>query len=181
MDRRYCNDIKYSYEGTEGGEILYVENFEFRAVIYPVTTEQYEELTPIYALAPTSRGGFVSGLLCAWRESRVAEMTISYANNWLGHAEGELKVFGRSEDTKEQYSLETYYNIPDKRVRLSHRSYHKTHSLIHCFLKGIISTFANGPDDNIVLATNRQELLHFTLSNLNQAKENRVKKEAASE
>lgn len=76
--------------GTEGGEILLLENLEFRAVVYPTGADD-EEVSPILSFAPTSRG-FVAGT-----------------------TDGELKHFEKQEDIKEQFRYEESYHIPDKK------------------------------------------------------------------
>ena len=75
--------------GTEGGEILLIENHEFRTVVYPCGNEG-EDMVPILCLSPTGRG-FV-----------------------LGTALGEIRVFEKAEDNKEQYSLQNLYVLPNE-------------------------------------------------------------------
>lgn len=47
--------------GTEAGEILLIENLEFRAVLYPLAETPPSSLTPIYALGAMSSGAFLAG------------------------------------------------------------------------------------------------------------------------
>ena len=75
--------------GTEGGEIILIENFEFRTVIYPCGNEG-EDLIPILAITPTSRG---------------------FA---IGSAHGELRAFERNDENKEMYTLEGLYVLPNE-------------------------------------------------------------------
>lgn len=120
--------------GTEQGEILFVENLDFRAVIYPPSTgmvlgiDDGAEHLPIYSLAPTSRGGFVAG-----------------------SGDGEVKVFEKQEELKEQYQLDNSYRIPGA--------------------KGNVNMIAIGTDDSLVLATDTQHLMYFTVSSLQHAKD----------
>lgn len=73
--------------GTEGGEIIIIENFEVRGAI-TTSKEDQEELYPVLCLQSTARG-FVMG---SWH--------------------GELKVFEKHDDLKEKYQLEDTYYIP---------------------------------------------------------------------
>lgn len=71
--------------GTEGGEILLIENLEFRAVVHPTPNDASDPL-PILSISPTSKG-FVAG-----------------------STEGELWMFA-AEDIKEQYKKEDKFVI----------------------------------------------------------------------
>ena len=75
--------------GTEAGEILLIENLEFRTVVYPCGNEG-EDFVPILSLAETSRG-FV-----------------------VGSISGELRVFERADDSKEQFSYADMYVLPNE-------------------------------------------------------------------
>lgn len=66
--------------GTEGGEILLVENFEFRGIVYP-TGQDNEDYVPILSLIGTSRG-FIAGTIA-----------------------GEIRMFEKAEDIKEQVTF----------------------------------------------------------------------------
>lgn len=79
--------------GTEMGEILLVDNLEFRAVVYPTGAES-EEVTPILCFAPTSRG-FVCGT-----------------------TGGEIRYFDRQDDVKEHYQMvEPSFHLPRDKER----------------------------------------------------------------
>jgi WD40 repeat protein len=73
--------------GTEAGEIILLESFDFRAVVYPVAGEQCE-LVPIYSLLPISKG-FMAGT--------------SFGDMW---------IFENSEDYKEQFQKEDVISVP---------------------------------------------------------------------
>lgn len=73
--------------GTEGGEIILLENLEFRAVIYPPSGETVEPM-PILSLYPVAKG-FIAGTLF-----------------------GEMWIFEMSEDVKEQYQREEPISVP---------------------------------------------------------------------
>ena len=99
--------------GTEGGEILLMEHFDFRAVIYPCGNDN-EDLVPILSLQPTSRGFIVGTIM------------------------GEIRLFERAEENKEQYTLALSYDLPKE---TSH-----------------VVAMASGADDNIVCLTDSQQL-----------------------
>ena len=101
--------------GTEGGELLLVEHLDFRALIYPCGNDN-EDLVPILSIQPTSRG-FVVG-------------TIG----------GEIRLFEKAEENKEQYTLALSYDLPKE---TSH-----------------IISMASGTDDNIVCLTDSQQLFN---------------------
>lgn len=79
--------------GTELGEILLVDNLEFRAVVYP-TGSDGEEMTPVLCFAPTSRG-FVTGT-----------------------TDGEVRFFERQDDIKEHYHLENSFQLPKNKANI---------------------------------------------------------------
>jgi len=109
--------------GTDSGDIMYIENFEFRGYISTSSGQEGEVPHPVLCLAPYARG-FV-----------------------MGSHFGELKLFERQEDLKEKYALEDACSLPGERP-------------------GHILTFAVGPDDGLACATDRQQLLSISLSNL---------------
>lgn len=73
--------------GTEGGEILLLENLEFRTVIYPPSGEVVEP-APILSLYPVAKG-FIAGTVF-----------------------GDMWIFEISEDVKEQYQREEPITVP---------------------------------------------------------------------
>ena len=73
--------------GTQGGELLLIDNFDFKAVVYPCGNDG-EDLVPVLSLDHTTRG-FVMG-------------TVS----------GEIRLFEKAEDTKEQYAMTQMYCLP---------------------------------------------------------------------
>lgn len=99
--------------GTEGGELLLIENLDFKTVIYPCGNEN-EDLVPILSIAPTSRG-FVVGTVA-----------------------GELRVFEKAEDNKEQYTHETTFMLPRDTSN--------------------VANLAMGEDDVVVCLTEAQQL-----------------------
>jgi cilia- and flagella-associated protein 57 len=99
--------------GTEAGEILLIDNLEFRTVIYPCGNDG-EDFVPILSMAETSRG-FV-----------------------VGSISGELRVFEKAEDSKEQYSYADMYVLPNE-------------------TSNVIS-LAMGLDDNVVSLTDSQQM-----------------------
>lgn len=113
---------------TEAGEVLLVENYEYRAVIYPPAGEQ-EELVPITCVGACSRG-FV-----------------------VGTGKGEIRLFEKQDDIKEKFQLDEAYPVPAE--------------------KGNIVTIAVGPDETLICATDKHQLLSLSLGNLNNSvKEN---------
>ncbi|KAJ1436600.1 quinon protein alcohol dehydrogenase-like superfamily [Ochromonadaceae sp. CCMP2298] len=109
--------------GTDTGEIMFIENFEFRGYIAASHVGAEEELQPVLCMAPYARG-FV-----------------------VGTSFGRLKLYERQEDLKEKYSMEDSCILPGERP-------------------GHVLAFAVGPDDSLVCATDRQQLLGLSLSNL---------------
>ena len=73
--------------GSEGGELLLIENMDFKTVIYPCGNDN-EDLVPILSLSPTTRG-FVVGTVSA-----------------------ELRVFEKAEESREQYTFEQLFVLP---------------------------------------------------------------------
>lgn len=73
--------------GTEEGDILLIENFEFKTVVYPCGNEN-EDRSPLFSLVPTSRG-FAAGTY-----------------------NGEIRVFEKADDNKELYTLEAAFVLP---------------------------------------------------------------------
>ena len=125
--------------GTAQGEILLVENNEYRGVIYPSSAPGgstsggsgdnglgLEELTPVYCFCPTSRG------FCA------------------GTVDGEVRMFERSTETREMYALVEKQHLPDAH--------------------GKVLSLVLGSDDNLVAATDTQQLFSINLSSLHQSK-----------
>lgn len=118
--------------GTAGGELLLVENLEYRGVIYPTSADAMnlplEELTnPINCMMATPRGFLV------------------------GTTNSDFRVFERNDDIKEKYQFEDSFKLPGQ--------------------KGSIIAFAMGTDDTLVCATDKQQLLYTSFSNLAQNKE----------
>lgn len=117
--------------GTASGELLLVENLEYRGVIYPTSADAMnlplEELTnPINCMMPTPRGFMV------------------------GTTNSDFRLFERNDDIKEKYQFEESFKLPGQ--------------------KGSIIAFAMGTDDTLVCATDRQQLLYTSFSNLAQTK-----------
>mmetsp|Transcript_5890 Transcript_5890/g.6121 ORF Transcript_5890/g.6121 Transcript_5890/m.6121 type:complete len:1300 (+) Transcript_5890:152-4051(+) len=73
--------------GTAGGEILYLEGLEFKAVVHPLSSDNNDP-SPILTLAPISKG-FVAGT-----------------------TGGEMWSFTIEEDLKEQYKKEETFYLP---------------------------------------------------------------------
>lgn len=74
--------------GTEAGEILLLENLEFRAIVYPSGNEAPEEIRPILGIVATSRG---------------------FA---IGTTSGELRFFERNPNMKDHFQMEDSFQIP---------------------------------------------------------------------
>jgi cilia- and flagella-associated protein 57 len=74
--------------GTEAGEILLLENLEFRAVVYPTGSESPDDIRPISGIVITSRG---------------------FA---IGTTMGELRFFERNPNIKDQFQMEDSFQIP---------------------------------------------------------------------
>jgi len=111
--------------GTEGGEIILLENLEYRALVYPVAGTDKDEIRPILSFASISRG-FV-----------------------VGTHDGELMMFERREDSKEQYQLEDSYFLPGESP-----------------FKGDILSLSIGTDDCLVCSTSNQQLFQISVSGL---------------
>lgn len=78
--------------GTEAGELLMIENFEFRGYISTVKPDQVQEEEPYPALClQTSGRGFI-----------------------LGSLNGEIKLFDRHEEVKEKYLLEDVLHLSEE-------------------------------------------------------------------
>ena len=70
--------------GTEAGEILLLENLEFRAIVYPTGNENIDEIRPILGIVATSRGFAIGTTL------------------------GELRFFERNVNMKDHFQLEDF-------------------------------------------------------------------------
>jgi len=112
--------------GTDTGDVMFVDNFEFRGYIN-ASLGGDEEAQPVLCMA-AYRSGFV-----------------------VGSSGGRLKLYERAEDVKEKYVQEDMCVLPGERP-------------------GRVTTFAVGPDEALVCATDRQQLLALTLSSLLSAK-----------
>lgn len=107
--------------GTDSGDIMFIENFEFRG--YISTNSGFDEEThPVHCMAAHGRGFMI------------------------GTSNGEIKIYERNEDLKEKYSLEDSCKLSGNR--------------------GHILAFAIGPDDALVCATSRHQLVSVVLSNM---------------
>ena len=128
--------------GTEAGEILLIENNEYRGVVYPpqvpgggTTTSgnnaagNLEEMTPIYCLCTTPRG-FVAGTV-----------------------DGEVRFFVRTTETREMFQLEMKKSVTTDAM-------------------GKVYNVALDSDDTLIITTDLQQMYCINLSSLNQAKEN---------
>lgn len=107
--------------GTDAGDIMFIENFEFRGYI-STSNGSDDEVRPVHCMAGHGRG-FMMG-----------------TNN------GEIRIYERNEDLKERYALEDSCTLPHNR--------------------GAILAFAVGPDDALVCATSRHQLVSVVLSNI---------------
>jgi len=74
--------------GTESGEILLMENGEYKGVIYPTGHEQPEDVTPSFSFCGTSRG-FIAGTV-----------------------DGELRMFERKSDSKDSWEIIKRFIVP---------------------------------------------------------------------
>ena len=104
--------------GTDGGEILLIENYEFRTVVYPCGNEN-EDMVPVFCLTATGRG------FC------------------MGTTHGEIRVFEKSEESKEQYSLQAVYVLPNETSN--------------------VLSIALGLDDSVVCLTDSQQIFNCPL------------------
>jgi WD40 repeat protein len=114
--------------GTESGEIFLIEDLEFRGIVYPTGNVSVEEVTPILSMVATSRG-FV-----------------------MGTVNGELRIFEKNEEIKEQYQFEDSLFIPPK--------------------KGNIVVLTMGSDDTLVCGTDTQQLYQISMNSIIHNKEN---------
>lgn len=118
--------------GTEMGEILLVDNLEFRAVVYPTGADS-EEITPILCFAPTSRG-FVCGT-----------------------TGGEIRYFDKQDEIKEHYQLvEPSFHLPREKDK------DKASTMHHPLDKGNIIALAMGADDALICQTDSQQIYVFS-------------------
>jgi hypothetical protein len=136
--------------GTDTGEIMFIENFEFRGYISPGHMQGVgveDELQPVLCMAPDARGFVVGTNL------------------------GRLKLYERQEDLKEKYSLEDSCVLPGERyvyicIYISHLHLTSPHTLTHTHTHththishththrpGNVLAFAVGPDDSLCCAT----------------------------
>ena len=104
--------------GTDGGEILLIEHYEFRTVVYPCGNEN-EDMVPVLSLTATARG------FC------------------MGTAHGEIRVFEKAEENKEQYSLQAVYVLPNETSN--------------------VLSIALGLDDSVVCLTDSQQIFNCPL------------------
>ena len=74
--------------GTEAGEILLLENGEYKGAIYPTGNELPEEVTPVYSFVGTSRGFIV------------------------GTVDGELRMFERKAESKDSWDIVRKFTVP---------------------------------------------------------------------
>jgi WD40 repeat protein len=78
--------------GTDAGDLMFIENFEFRGYIGANSANsENEEVHPVNCLAPHGRGFM------------------------MGTVNGEIKLFDRNEDLKEKYVLEDSIRLPGNR------------------------------------------------------------------
>jgi WD40 repeat protein len=78
--------------GTDSGDIMFIENFEFRGYISTTGPGQDpEEVHPVHCLAAHGRGFL------------------------MGTVNGEIKIYERQEDLKERYALEDTLKLPGNR------------------------------------------------------------------
>lgn len=128
--------------GTEAGEILLLENLEFRSIIYPTGNEPVEEIRPVLEIIATSRG-FV-----------------------IGTTMGELRFFERNPNMKDNFIMEDSFQIPKESSGLPRNILDQTISN-DVWITGL----ALGTDDSIICATNTDQLLTFSLSQLKAIKD----------
>lgn len=141
--------------GTEGGEILLIENNEYRGVVFPAQTPGgggsvtsgvpggsvvsggaggtantgatgAEEMTPVYCFCQTPRG-FVAGTV-----------------------DGEVRFFERTTETREMFALVEAKTVPGG--------------------QGKVLAIVLDSDDTLICATETQQLFSINLSSLSQAK-----------
>jgi WD40 repeat protein len=74
--------------GTEAGEILCVENNEYKGAIYPTGQERDEDVTPVFCFVGASRGFIV------------------------GTVDGELRMFERKTDSRDQWEVVRKFHVP---------------------------------------------------------------------
>lgn len=80
--------------GTEAGDVLLYQNFEFRANVYPLGGEHENDIIPVLCLVPTSRG-FIGGTI-----------------------DGEVRVFEKQVDAREHFQLESKFYIAGKHCKV---------------------------------------------------------------
>ena len=128
--------------GTEAGEILLLENLEFRTVIYPTGNEPVEDIRPILGIIATSRGFAV------------------------GTTMGELRFFERNPNMKDHFIMEDSFQIPRESLGPSKNILDQIPSVDIS-----ISGLALGSDDSIICSTSTDQLLTFSLSQLKAIKD----------
>jgi WD40 repeat protein len=112
--------------GTHAGDILLLEDYELQVVIYPAHAD--DPIVPVVSLASYSKG-FVAG-----------------------GAHGDLRVFERAEDLKEQYSLCKVVQFEDKTA-------------------GVVAMVVSHSEETVVCATSTQQLYQASLANADSFKE----------
>ena len=117
--------------GTETGEILLLENLEFRMIVYPTGNELPEEVRPIVSIVATAKG-FV-----------------------IGATKGELIFFERVHNIKDSFQIESSFHIPKEYSGCSEPSGNV-----------IITGLATGTDDYIICSTSTQQILTFSINQL---------------
>ena len=176
--------------GTETGDLVFIENFEFRGHISPVgsnTSANLHHTAPMGAGAGSAGalssavanpavgatgtaalgtvapgpGGAVAGPppgTPAGDGEGTAEavlpvlcLTPTPRGFLMGSTNGQMKLFERQEDIKEKYQLEDSF-------------------VLYGDAMGNVTEFAMGPDDSLVCATDRHQLLQIQLSNLGMIK-----------
>jgi len=98
--------------GTEGGEILLIENFEYRGLVYP-TAAMISVMSATIMSAHTSSESMNSGVDhdVSSGLNPVNCITATSRGFVTGSVNSELRLFERNDDTKERYQLEETHRI----------------------------------------------------------------------
>lgn len=116
--------------GTEGGELLLIENFEYRGLIYPTGAMISAAATLIMSghgtMSESIASGSGAGQGASLGQGGAVDHDLSGGSNPVNSiiattrgfvaasVNGEFKLFERNDDTKERYQLEETYRIPGK-------------------------------------------------------------------